>query len=132
MTVRYIFVGERRSEKAQRMGVFWEHGRLAAKTLHEALRAIGIEPRACVFFNLYEDAPNDAPFELREQALGLLRKWTTRGRRADRPVVVALGRRVRRELADAGIPHVRLTHPAARGAIRKTERYRAHVAEVLS
>ena len=38
---RFIFVGERRSRRAIQMGVRWEHGRLCARTLHAALRAIG-------------------------------------------------------------------------------------------
>src|SRR6266568_3779791 len=32
-----LFVGERRSPRAMAMGVTWTHGRLSAKTLHEAL-----------------------------------------------------------------------------------------------
>jgi hypothetical protein len=37
------------------MGVRWEDGRLAARTLHEALRAAGIEPHRQLYMNLYAD-----------------------------------------------------------------------------
>ena len=42
----FIFVGERRSERARVIGVRWEHGHLAAKTLFDALRACGINSEA--------------------------------------------------------------------------------------
>src|SRR5690349_20740459 len=45
--------------------------------------------------------------------------------------VVALGRLVARTLTEDGIPHLALRHPAARGAGRARERYRAHVRSVL-
>jgi hypothetical protein len=45
---------------------------------------------------------------------------------------VALGRRVSSELARRDVDHVALVHPAARGRIRKRERYIAHVQERLS
>ncbi|MGH2356306.1 MAG: hypothetical protein ACRDJN_32270, partial [Chloroflexota bacterium] len=62
--------------------------------------------------------------------LALLAYWSQRAR--PRPVIVGMGRLVQRVLAAAGIPHRALIHPAARGAIRQTACYRAHVAAVLS
>lgn len=131
MNARFLFVGERRSTRAQQMGVYWESGRLAAKTLHDSLRALGLDPQRQVYLNLYEDAPASAPLVLKAGVLSLLRKWSMRGPRRNRVTIVAMGRHVQRELTRAEIPHLALTHPAARGAIRRTERYQAHVAEVL-
>ena len=47
----FIFVGERRSRRARAMGVRWEDGHLAAKTLFDALRASGIDPVAQAYIN---------------------------------------------------------------------------------
>lgn len=46
-------------------------------------------------------------------------------------VVVGMGRAAQGVLAQAGITHLRLIHPAARGAIRARGTYYAHVAAVL-
>ena len=50
-----VFVGERRSRRARAMGVSWSDGRLAACTLHAALRACGIDPTTVTFVNLFQD-----------------------------------------------------------------------------
>jgi hypothetical protein len=107
-----LFVGERRSDLAKRKGVRWEDGRLAAKQLFDALVGCGIDPKAHAYVNLFEPG-------------GL-----TRVRRHDGPIV-GLGRLVQRTLTANRIPHVRLVHPAARGAIRRKEVYAKHVAETL-
>jgi hypothetical protein len=109
------------------MGVSWEDGRLAARTLHAARRAAGLDPARQRSLDLFADDPADGgPDPAR---LALPRHRTARAR--PRAAVVALGRRVQRALAEAGIPHRALIHPAARGAIRRRDRYRAHVAAVL-
>jgi hypothetical protein len=46
-------------------------------------------------------------------------------------LVIAMGRKVQRELERKGFPHLRIVHPAARGTIRKKERYAAHLRAVL-
>src|SRR5436309_15128788 len=51
--VTYLFVGERPSRRAVALGATWQNGRLAAKTLHAALRACGLDPAAQHFVNLY-------------------------------------------------------------------------------
>jgi len=109
-----IFVGEERSERARAMGVYWTDGRLAAAHLFDALRAAGIDPTACTFVNWFEGE--------REP----VRNAAARGE-----TVIGMGRRVQRALAAEGIAHRALTHPAARGLIRRRDRYRAHVREVL-
>ena len=122
-TPRFLFVGERRSHRAIAMNVTWLDGKLAAKVLHEALRACAIEPATCEYVNLWYDG--DA-WVLNGEVLLTIRAYAAAG-----IPVVAMGRRVQATLQRAGVPFRSLTHPAARGSIRRTERYRAHVAEVL-
>jgi hypothetical protein len=119
--MRLLFIGERRSATAQRMGVTWADGRLCAKNLHEALAAAGIDPVRCEYGNVFED----------DGSSNLLDLVRARVHANHGGLVVALGVQAARELARIGIPHRTLTHPAARGAIRKRERYQEHVASVL-
>ena len=115
----FIFVGERRSQLARRMGVRWEDGRLAAKQLFDALRACDVDPTACLFLNLFHESR------------GVVRQGVVRRLRSATSPVVALGLRVAAELSRHGVPHVRMTHPAARGVIRRKAHYAAHVRAVL-
>jgi hypothetical protein len=125
---RFLFVGERSSEKAFRMGWTWESGRLAAKPLFEALAACAIAPQACGFVNLFGERPNAPTSGTRtiEDRILVIRAAAEAGTR-----IVALGNRVSAALARGNVPHLTLTHPAARGAIRLREAYIAHVREVL-
>jgi hypothetical protein len=120
-----LFVGERRSPRAMAMGVDWTHGRLSAKTLHDALRAIGIDPSEQLYVNLFRDPPS--PLQVEPKALEKLTLHCLGGR-----PVIALGKKVAAFLERFGIHHVALVHPAARGSIRRTENYQAHVAVMLS
>jgi hypothetical protein len=122
-TRRFAFVGERRSLKALAMGVTWEDGRLGGKTLHDALRAVGLDPHAQRFLNLYLD---DLPGVVDPAALDQIGALLTDGW-----VIVGLGRIVQGTLTHLGIPHRPMVHPAARGAIRTRARYQRHVARVL-
>lgn len=106
-----LFVGERRSNKAKTMDVRWQDGALAAKPLFEALRECGINPVDCTFVNWFEGG-----------------KAATRRHVG---VVVAMGNKVQQALDAEGINYIPLVHPAARGLIRRTDRYRAHVAKQL-
>lgn len=126
-----LFVGECRSITAQRKGWTWADGRLAAKPLFEALQAMGVDPAQHYYVNLWTD--NVGGTTIGNAKPGILGSTITRIRRANSEgdVVVALGKRVSHELARRGIKHVALVHPAARGAIRKRERYHAHVADKL-
>lgn len=121
---KYVFVGERRSDKAIAMKVRWQDGHLAAKPLFEALRLIGLDPQAQLFMNLFHERAGDtvAAYKLKR-----VKRLARLGY-----AVVAMGRQVQRQLASAGIPCLPLVHPAARGRIRKTERYRQHVKDTLS
>lgn len=119
----FFFVGECRSPTAKRKGWTWKDGRLAAKPLFEALAAMKIDPGAHVFLNLWTDS---TPPVIPWQRVQRIRAAANAG-----VIVVALGKRVSTELAKRGIDHVALVHPAARGAIRKRERYINHVKERL-
>jgi uracil-DNA glycosylase len=126
--MRLVFVGERPSPKAARYGHTWQGGNAAARTLHDALRAVGHDPESCTFLNLWR-TPGLGPTseQLIPGVLPTLRREVECG-----AVVVALGKLVERELARRGIPHRPMVHPAARGRIRKRERYVEHVRSVLS
>ena len=119
-----IFIGECRSPTARKKGWVWKDGRLAAKPLFEALRAMGVDPARQVFVNLWNDP--------RPRARPTLCTGIVIGLRASRAPKVALGSRVSRQLTKLKIKHVALVHPAARGLIRKRERYHAHVKERLT
>lgn len=127
---RLLFVGECRSLTAKRKGWTWKDGRLAAKPLFEALEAMGVDPKAHDYLNLFRD-PAVFTTETKPQiAFNVIPR--IKARISDGAIVVALGKRVSGELAKRGLVHVALVHPAARGAIRKRERYHAHVAEKLA
>ena len=117
-----LFVGERPSRTAERIGASWERGGVCATTLHDALRANGVEPAQQHYINLF--APGDGTLVVDPDALAVLH-------RSELPIV-ALGRRVQSVLTREGIPFHALTHPAARGRIRRRDRYQAHVGAVLA
>jgi hypothetical protein len=118
-----VFVGERRSPRAIKLGVKWEDGRLSGKTLFDALRAAGIEPTAHLYLNLFREEPGR---RIDRAALRRVRALARQGL-----LVVGLGCKVQRALDHAGVAHRPLTHPAARGAVRRRAVYQAHVAAVL-
>jgi hypothetical protein len=122
--VEFVFVGERPSTRARQMRVTWQDGRLAAKPLHTALHACGVPPEAQRYLNLFR---THGPLTVKQTALRRLRRAERAGL-----TIVALGRRVAQALDAAGISHLRLVHPAARGRIRSTDRYCAHVRATLS
>lgn len=123
------FIGECRSLTAIRNGWSWADGRLAAKPLFEALRAMGIDPSAQSYVNLFEDPPLSGPPPSKPKidhgTVASLRCCT------QARIYVALGQRVSRELTRLKIKHVALVHPAARGRIRKRHRYHRHVKTTL-
>ncbi len=104
-------------------GVTWTDGRLAARTLFEALREVGIDPDAQYFVNVFEDSPG---YSLDAKAVQRLRDLAASGHE-----LVGMGRRVQRALSRLGLRHTQLIHPAARGEIRATARYRRHVRDTL-
>ena len=109
--MRYLFVGEKRSEKAKRMRVTWADGRLAAKQLFDGLLAAGIDPAKQHFTNWFEGGKN----KVRTSTLP----------------IVAMGNKVSSALKKEGIKHIKIVHPASRGAIRRKKNYINHIKEML-
>jgi hypothetical protein len=105
------------------MGVHWEDGRLAGKTLQDALRSAGLDPREQTYLNLYRD---ENPQVIDLAALTRVRALADAG-----AVIVGLGKVVQAALARAAVAHLPLVPPAARGTIRARSVYRDHVASVL-
>lgn len=123
----FLFVGERPSLQAAKIGATWENGGLAAKQLHDALRALNIDPAAQRYVNLWTEpgvGPTNEP--VNGAALQAIEQAVAAGY-----TVIGMGQLVSRALTQHGITHLLLIHPAARGAIRKKERYAAHVGSVL-
>lgn len=114
----FTFVGEKRSERAINMMVTWEDGRLAASTLFKALAKLGLDPYRSRFYNFWYDDGEPNPNVLRAI-------------RTSSCPVVALGRKVSAALTAIGVNHIKMTHPAARGKIRKAAKYEAHVKDAL-
>ena len=108
---KYLFVGEKRSDTAIRMNVTWVDKRLAAAHLSKAVENLGVDWDDCDFANVFE---NELP----------------KIRRFKGPVI-AMGRKVERELKRQEINHHYIHHPAARGKIRIIENYKAHVREQI-
>lgn len=111
MNKNYLFVGEERSETAIRMGVTWKDKRLAAAHLSKATDALGLDWESLTFMNVFEDDIEDI--------------------KSFDGIVIAMGRKVERELKKHNIEHEYIHHPAARGKIRIIENYKAHVKEQL-
>ena len=126
--IRFLFVGERPSRRALRIGATWQNGKLAGKTLRESLRAAGVDPEAQRFLNLYRYAEPSRFDPVREAAVcRAITRFIRRGFR-----VVALGKLVSRRLRLHGLAHLTMIHPAARGPGRRRDLYHAHVAETLA
>ena len=106
-----LFVGEERSPRAIQMGVTWKDRRLAAAHLSKATDALGLDWNSLSFLNVYEDDIEDI--------------------KSFDGIIVAMGRKVEKELKKHVIPHEYIHHPAARGKIRIIENYKAHVKEQL-
>lgn len=107
----FLFVGEERSPRAIEMGVTWKDRRLAAAHLSKATDALGLDWDSLAFLNVYEDDIQHI--------------------RSFKGIVVAMGRKVEKELKKHEIKHEYIHHPAARGKIRIIENYKAHVREQL-
>lgn len=121
---KFIFIGERPSNKALEMGVSWEDGRLAAKQLFDALQMNGLDPKNYVYTNWFR--PTQGPLLVKRNIKQVVSQAVRVGYEP-----VALGKNVCKAMTVAGIQHLTLVHPAARGRIRKKERYAKHIREVL-
>jgi len=106
---KYLFVGERRSELAKKMNVTWVDKRLAAAHLSKAVENLGIDWNECAFKNVFEDKIEDI--------------LSFKG------IIIAMGRKVEKELKKHQIEHLFIYHPATRGSVRNIEKYKNHVKE---
>ena len=124
---KYLFVGERQSHQAAKINATWQNGKLAAKQLHDALRMLNIEPMEQRYVNLWS-RPGTGPIKdcVETSALAYIAESIAIGY-----TIIGMGQFVSRALAEHGVTHLLIVHPAARGAIRKKERYAAHVGSVL-
>lgn len=125
---KYIFIGERQSHQAKKINATWQNGKLAAKQLHDALRALNIEPANQRYVNLWS-RPGVGPIKdyVDTSALVYIAESIAMGY-----TVIGMGQLVSKELTRRGITHLLIVHPAARGSIRKKERYAAHVGSILA
>ena len=125
----FLFVGERPSDRAVRMGVTWNDGALAGATLFDALRSLGVDPSRQRYRNLYTSPVRGAATDREDEreAIGEIKRAQERGL-----TVVGMGRIVQQVLTREGIPHLRLRHPAARGRERLRARYHTHARDVLT
>jgi hypothetical protein len=99
VNARFVFVGEKRSERAIKLGARWEDGRLSGKTLFDALRAVGLEPREHAYVNLFRDGTGR---RLERAALRRVRELAAAG-----VLVVGMGCKVQTGLDRAGVGHLR-------------------------
>lgn len=128
MSMHFLFVGERPSHQAVKIGATWQNGKLAGKQLRDALLSLNIDPDAHRYCNLYSGPEAGCVRDSLDLREALVNIWATY--EAD-TVIVGMGALVCQQLALAGIPHLQMIHPAARGAIRRKDRYTAHVGSVL-
>jgi hypothetical protein len=119
----YIFVGEKRSNRSITVNAVLGDRKYCSKNLIEALEANGINPENQTFLNLFCDGDG---LIMNDESLKKIKESIK-----TKATVVGMGKSVQKCLEELGIKHLKLVHPAARGSIRKTERYAAHVAEIL-
>lgn len=122
--MKYIFVGERPSPRAVSLGITWKDGGLAGKQLFDALAANNIDSSQQRFDNIFVSVCT-GPETVCYKAIRRIRKASKQRK------VIAMGKKAEKVLTRYGIPCIMIIHPAARGRIRKKERYIAHVKEKL-
>src|SRR5581483_4820164 len=83
---KFVFIGEKPSPRAIKIGANWLNGKLAAKTLHDALYACGIDPLQQRYINLFGDNPAAPSAEIVSR-IRLIRALSRKGYQ-----IVALGR----------------------------------------
>ena len=120
-------MGERPSARAVALHATWQNGKLAGHTLRQTLLALALDPDQQRYLNLWQSAtstPQDPDDEA--AAVAQIRQLHRAGYR-----VIGMGRTVTRRLTQHGIAHRYLIHPAARGTIRRRDRYLDHARQVL-
>src|SRR5437588_13050379 len=99
----FLFVGERPSRRAVRMGVTWSDGALAGATLFDALRNLGVDPSQQCYRNLYTSPVRGAATDSEDEreTVDKIKRELERGL-----TIVGMGRIVQRVLMREGIPHL--------------------------
>lgn len=105
---KLLFVGERRSQRSLQLRVTWRSGKLAGKQLFDALSYMDIDPKYCEFKNIFGNS-----------------RWIKKN--WQNYCVIGMGKIAQGKLDNMGIPYIPIVHPAARGKIRKKEKYIKHV-----
>jgi len=130
MNKRYIFVGERPSISAWKFTKQWSDGAYAGKQLKDAIDKIDcLEFADITFCNLWTkptemSTPATDKKDLSKTLDEIIQysPWW---------IIVGMGKIVQEKLDEYGIRHLKLVHPAARGLIRRKDRYLKHCTEVL-
>ena len=114
--MKILFVGEKRSPLARKMGVTWKDGRLAAKHLFTAIERTNLEVQNCHFKNVFREILAD----------NIVNKTAVQEIKKFDGIVVAMGSKVERVLKNEGIDHSFIYHPATRGTHRNIDKYCEH------
>jgi hypothetical protein len=122
--MKYLFIGEKRSQRAIQMNVRLEDGRLAAKQLFDALDHCNISREHCKFINLFESL-EEQNIKVQHHDVHLVMA------QANGFKLIGMGEKVSKELNLRGFAHIKIIHPAARGKIRKKSRYFTHIKNQL-
>lgn len=122
--MKFFFVGERPSKLAKSKGLTLKDGKLAGKQLFDALRFCSINPESCRFDNIF-----NSNLDEKEKVCRNAKRRVQRAYKNGYQIVV-LGNKVETVLKNI-VDYKKITHPAARGKIRKKELYCKHVLEVL-
>jgi hypothetical protein len=120
--MKILFVGEKRSPLARKMGVTWKDGKLAAKHLFTAIERNNLDITNCDFINVYREILDRDV--VNKNAVAIISNFDG--------IVVAMGRKVERVLKNEGIEHSFIYHPATRGTHRNIDKYCEHFKENLS
>jgi len=118
---KILFVGEKRSPRARKLGLTWKDGGLCAKHLFTAMERSNLDMGKCKFKNVFREI----------LAEDIVNKTAVREIKKFDGIVVAMGRKVERVLKNNGIDHSFIYHPATRGEVRNIEKYCTHFKENL-
>ena len=114
--MRILFVGEKRSPTARKMGVTWKDGRLSGKHLLTAIERAKLDVEKCDFKNVFREI----------LAENIVNKTAVSEIKRFNGIVVAMGRKVERVLKNNDIEHSFIYHPATRGEVRNIDKYCEH------
>ena len=111
-----LFVGEKRSPRARKLGLTWKDGGLCAKHLFTAMERANLDINHCNFMNVFREILAD----------NIVNKTAVREIKRFDGIVVAMGRKVERVLKNNDIEHEFVYHPATRGEVRNIDKYCNH------